>query len=694
MGLFGKKKTPEEIVAEAKRAEYEKILRMSKIKVPTKTEAFTKVPRTTEYRQFLAEIKAQPKTYFERAAALAERIMPIKPSADMEEKLNDDIKTAYMIATPTGVLSLMAFTIIILLPFAMLGILFGLGMTFGMFLFGGVFGAAYYVYSYPKTMARVTLMRMSSDTVLAILYMVIFLRTSPSIEGGLKFAAENLEGPLAWDLRKLLWDIEVGTYASADAALISYVERWKNYNKEFTEAINLLRGIAVEPTKREVIYQETLGVILNGTRERAKHYASELRMPMMLIHAMGVLLPIMGLVLFPIVLIFMSESVKPSFIAIGYDILLPAALLIFMSHVLATKPPTFSQPDISKCKSAPPMGSFLFGGTLIPVYPIAFAVATPVAFIGILGMGSTNPVTAVNSSVVLIFSLALGISVYCLLDAWQKMKIRKDIEKVEEEFGVALFQLGNILSSGIPLEMAIDRATVALKDLKIAELFKLASMNMKKFGMTFDDAMFDSEVGAIWQYPSKIITSIMTVILEASKKSVSAAADSMVVIATYLKGVHDVKEEIAEIMGETLSSMKFLAMFLAPMVAGVTITMAVVILEILKSMGSTISQIVNTGGAGMTPMQNMLFFGPGMMGGNMPINGPTFQLVVGLYMVEMALLLAMFTNRIEYGDDKIGERSTTGTTLLIAMVVYIMTWLISYSMFGPMVQSILTPAGI
>ena len=81
---------------------------------------------------------------------------------------------------------------------------------------------------------------------------------------------------------------------------------------------------------------------------------------------------------------------------------------------------------------------------------------------------------------------------------------------------------------------------------------------MKKFGYTFEQALFDKDVGAIWFYPSSLIQSIMQTIIQSSKKSIKTAGDSMMVISRYLKDMHNVKEEIDEILGETISSMKFL----------------------------------------------------------------------------------------------------------------------------------------
>jgi hypothetical protein len=164
----------------------------------------------------------------------------------------------------------------------------------------------------------------------------------------------------------------------------------------------------------------------------------------------------------------------------------------------------------------------------------------------------------------------------------------------------------------------------------------------------------------------------------------------MIVISNYLKNVHNVKEEISDILGETISSMKFLAMFLAPLVAGVTVTMAVVILQILTKLGAALSGLM-TGAAGLNVAQSLILI-PWAMGGTLPITPSIFQLIVGLYMIETAILLAVFLNGIEYGEDKVGMRNNIWTILLIGIIVYAMSWFITYSMFGGAISALLTPA--
>ena len=695
MGLFKKdenKKMKEiqKIAEEKKKREIDKIKKIGLIDMP--------IPRgesgfrSSEYVQLLKEIEKKPHSKYEKICNISEKILHVKVSPKNEEIMKDHLQAAYINSTPSGVLSF-TYILSILLFIVAFGALFaGAGMIVGLGLMILAAGGGYYFYNYPKSQAKVMGLKMSSDTVLAILYMVIYMRTSPNLEGALRFAAQNLKGPLSWDLKKLIWDIEVGTYSSADQAVVSYVYKWKEKNKEFAESLHLLRSVSVEPSRRNIIFDETINVILNGTRERARHYASGLRMPMMVIHAMGVLLPVMGLVLFPVIMIFMGDAVKPAFVFFGYNIALPAFIYFFTDYVLQTKPPTFSQPDISKAKGIPKLNRVRIGKRDLPILPFTLAIGIPLILIGIGGISSPSVYASVNFSILIIIGLASIIGLYGFIDSYQKIKIRRDIEKIENEFSVALFQLGNVISSGAPIELAIDKATANLKNLKIAELLEITSMNMKKFGYTFEQALFDKDVGAVWYYPSDLIQSIMQTVIESSKKSIKTAADSMIVISRYLKDMHNVKEEIDEILGETISSMKFLAMFLAPMVAGVTITMAVIILQILTNLGSTLGGLIESGG-GATVAQSMLLV-PWAMSGGLPITPAAFQMIVGIYMLETAILLSMFLNRIQYGEDAVGERSLMSKTVIISIVVYFISWLIVYSMFGSSISSLLIPGAV
>lgn len=688
--IFNKKKRIEEARKKAeivKKAQIKKALKATEIQLPT-GEKF--LPYPSEYVTFLEELQQKPSTLYEKACKFAEKYFPINPGFKTAAKIDESLKASYTNATPKGAYSLTFLVSLIFLLIVSFAVLFlDIGLVFSLFGYVTVFIVFWYLYHNPSYRAKSMGIKMSADSVLAILYMVIYMRGSPNLEGAVKFASQNLEGPLAWDLRKLLWDIETGKHASADSALVDYVFKWKEKNKEFAEALNILRGYAVESSRREAVFDETINVILNGTRERAKHYASDLRMPMTLIYAIGILLPVMGLVLFPVILIFIAESVKPAFVFFAYNIALPAILYFIVNHILSTKPPTFSPPDISKAKGVPPMGKFYLGIKLIWILPISLGIIIPFLVLGFYGLSDPDVYLSVNYSILIITGIAAAFVSYAFLDSYQKIKVRKDIEKIEDEFAIALFQLGNTISGGMPLEIAIDKARENLKEMKISEMFEIISLNMKKFGYTFEQALFDKEVGALWYYPSKLIHSIMQTVIQSSKKSIKTAANSMVTISKYLKGVHDVKEEIEEILGETITGMKFLAMFLAPLVSGVTVTLAVIILQILTQLGSAMKNLMGSA-SGANAYQSLLLV-PWAMGGELPITPPVFQMIVGIYMIETAILLAIFVNGVKYGDDPVGVRENIWTIVLVGIIMYVLSWLLTYSMFGDTISQLLNP---
>ena len=702
MALFGKDDKRKKILEAEKKAaaerrkELEKIIARPRAFIPRGTKLKT-IPQ--DYREFLQDVKNKPLSKYERACSFAEKLN-LRPSKDSYAQVDENIKTAYMSASPTGVLSLAFIVFILGVLLSAVSFFLNLGAGFALTIIFITAVAAYITYDFPAIRGRTVLGKMQSDSILAILYMIIYMRSSPNLEGSLRFASENLSGPLAWDLKKLMWEIEIGTYRSASEAMEAYVDKWKNKSPEFAEALNLLRGSAVNPERREKLFSETIDLILNGTREHAKHYVSELRMPVMLIHAMGVILPVMGLILFPIVMIFMQNAVKPIFLFVGYDIILPVVLWLIIDYILRGKPTTFSQPDISLVKGLPPLGKYSLGEKLIPILPFALIITFLIAGSGLYLLYGPAPAGAcssmeskANASLLVIAGLAFGIYSYCKLDSSQKIKIRSDVDRIESEFSVALFQLGNEISSGAPIEIAVERASENLKGMKIRDLFVISSGNMRRFGYTFEQALYDRESGAIWYYPSRLIRSLMSAIIQSSKKGVALASDAMMTASKYLKGIHDTKEDVDEILGETTTSMRFLGTFLTPLVAGVTITMAVVILQILTVMGSQLQALSQSGqpGQGLTGVQSTLTL-PWAGGGGSPIGAGEFQLIVGIYMIETVLLLSLFVNRIEYGDDAIGLRATISSSILIAVFIYAASWLVTYSLFGTPIRDLLTPS--
>ncbi|MFH1421067.1 MAG: hypothetical protein ABIG30_03865 [Candidatus Aenigmatarchaeota archaeon] len=649
-----------------------------------------------EYKIYMGEEQwaGRTATLYEKLAKKSRKIIEIKPNKDLALKLQKAIDFAHLNMEPTDAMSFAfgvgffgSLLLILLMVLGALG-LPGLDVTLGVLAIAMIVPLAYFLMVYPVHLKKKFEVRTGSEIVTMILYMAIYMRDTPNMEGALRFAADNLTGPLAYELRKLIWDIEIGTFASVDTALMDYAQKWSD-NKAFMESLQAMReSLTQVEEKRMRMLDEAVSLILNDTVEKADKYARDLKMPITVIHALGVVLPVMGLVLFPMIAIFLN--VPPMALFIGYDIILPAILLFIVMNVLQTRPPTFSSIDVSTNPNAPPRGKFAIYGKTKKRFVSALPFGILIGLI-IVGLGTymflTVPEDSIEDtlmpSIIIVAGIASGFAVYYLASSQQNLKIRKDTRNIEDEFREALFRLGNQVSSGRPIESALERSLDQMGELSIREMFKKAMDNIKNLGMTFEASFFDKTYGAIRYYPSKLVNSVMKTVVRSTQRGLATASQAMISISLFLRRVHDTQTKVEENMSDVTSSMQFQAYFLSPMVAGIVVTMAIMVIRIVKQIGPSLTGIQDVAGGA-----SGLFGFMGGMWDQMPITSGVFQLIVGIYMIESGIILSRFVNGIQNGEDETGLQDLTGSVLLIGTIVYIVSLLITLLIFGPMTEGI------
>ena len=696
MGLFRKKKKKEKPGIPLK--PYERVLLPPSVREPRIT--------TREYRLF-REMEKGKLNWYEKLTGFALRFMKIDPDAGTRAELESAIDFTGLRIKPEGVMSLFVaiimFFVVTSITLAIIGIIPIIGALV-LIAFSVLLG--YYLLKYPVNYLKAMRIEASSQIVLAVLYMVVSMRISPNLERALRFASANISGVLAWDMRRLLWDIEMRKYYSADDAIDAYMVKWKSENEEFAEALRLIKDSQkqiADRAKQEL--DEALNIILSGTKTRMKHYAQDLRLPVMVIHMMGIVLPILGTIMAPLAAVFMANLVSPLHFIIGYNIVLPIVIVWFINNTLRKRPITFSKVDITKHPELPPKGKFMFKGKAVPVLPfvviilLVFLIPPVLHFLGnptflippmvdgeYVSVNDPNPFLTLSMSALITLGIGFAMAVYFILSNFQAVRIQKDIQKTEGEFELALFQLGNRIAGGTPTEVAIEKSIDDLKDLKISGLFSMCLRNIRNLGMTFEQSLFDKKYGALRYYPSRLIKNIMYTVVDTAKKGVRYASESMLRIAKYLKNIRETQEYIREMLSETVSSMKFQAYFLTPLIAGLIVSMADIIVQVLSSLGRYLE--------GMSLDSTMgLDFSLLTMGAP-STTPPMFQLIIGVYLLQVVILLAMFLTKIDEGDNPQAKWYNTGKMLIIAIVVYFLISLAATSMFGELIRSALAGLGI
>lgn len=651
-----------------------------------------------EYRIFKQKENSK-KTWYEYIAGMSEKFIKVSPDEATRLDLEKAIAFTGMKIRPGSPMSLFVSTIIVFVVLGALSIAFRPAMWIaGVIVIALGFALGYWLLRYPMNMLKKMRIQASSQIVLAVLYMVVSMRISPNLEGALKFAASNVSGALAWDMRRLLWDIEMRKYYSVNDALDAYITKWKPENEEFAEALRLIRDSTRQvPDRAKVELDEALNIILDGTKTRMKHYAQELKTPVMVIHMMGIVLPILGTIMAPLAAVFMSDLVSPLHFIIGYNIALPIIIIWFINNTLNRRPMTFSPVDVSRHPDLPKPGYFRMGDRNIPALPLAIMVfvivaAGPVIFFiqnpELLSLGIQNRTTfdvfSMTMSALLTVSIGFGIGTYYILSNFQRIRIQNRIQRVEGEFELALLQLGNHIASGTPSEVAIEKSIDDVKDLDIADLFKITLRNIRNLGMTFEGALFDKQYGAMNRYPSSMIRNIMYTVVDTARKGVSYASDSMLRIARYLKNIRETQEYIRDMLSDTASSMKFQAYMLTPLITGLIVSMADIIVQVLAGLGGYLEQINVGDTMGMGNISEVF--------GNMDasISPEVFQLIIGIYLIEILAILAMFINKISVGENKMAMQYEMGKILLIGITAYFLITIASSTIFGGLIRDALS----
>ena len=494
----------------------------------------------------------------------------------------------------------------------------------------------------------------------------------------------------------------------------------------FVEGFHLIVGSLQEASedRRVTLLEKALDVILNGTFEKMLHFSQDLRNPITILNMLGIILPILGLVILPLIGSLMggSGTTKIAIIFILYNLILPIAVYLFGINVLSKKPTGYAEtnlieqnPELRKYKNIiikigsqelyinPVLISlFIFlVFMIISLIPLIFyALHVDFTFLGAnfvdfrqqngalceydktcygpFGAGS------VLLSLFLPLGLALSIGTYYSIRNKKLIKITEETKKLEREFSGSLFQLGNRIGDGIPVELAFSDVAKNMRGTPTGNFFELVSLNIQKLGADVKRAIFDPTIGAIWKYPSNIIESSMKILMESSKKGPQVVAKSLTSISTYLDRIHQVNERLKDLLAETLSSMKSQISFLTPMIAGIVVGLSTMIVTILGRLSALLLESSTQG-------QELSLGGTEALTGLFEITNiiPVYflQLIIGIYVVEVVIILTFLANNIESGN-KISGEYKTGKNLYASSILYFFVSLIVTLIFTMLAKSI------
>jgi len=668
-----------------------------------------------EYKKFKEEQIGVELSFYEKICNISKDILTIRPKEKEKEQLWDSISTAGLKITPEGSTSF-AFFIgagIIFLGIAVLilGLLLDHVMLFlPLFLMALGFVAIKILKNYPNQKALKWRIEAGNQMVLCILYVVMYMRHTSNLEHAVKFAAQHIKDPLSSDLKKVFWNIETGRFNTVQESLDFYLEKWRKHNIDFVTSFHLIESSLYEPSeqRRLEVLERALTTILDGTQEKMMHYAQDLKGPVTTLYMLGIILPVLGMIMLPLVGGFIG--IKWYWIALFYNVMLPI-FVYYMGNQLMIKRPngegeSFSiDEELFEEYKYIKIGNALISPAVIiaPIFlivlligfsPIIIHAIDPNNFLLnndlIFGYRDGNGpfgLVAMLLSLIVPLSLAIGLGTYYKIRSNKLMKIRKDTKDLEREFSGSLFQLGNRIEDGLPVELAFSKVAENLRGTMSGQFFAMVSNNLRSMGMGLKEAIFNLKRGAILAFPSRVISSSMEVLLESSEKGPKIASHALMAISNYMVAIHKVNERLKDLLADVISSIKSQINFLTPLIAGIVVGIGVLITNILVSLGPLLGQTAGSSadaGIGVDlSIVSQIF----------PVDKVVppfyFQLIVGIYLVQITILLTILANGIENGVDRLKQENDLGKNLYKSMIFYLIVTVVTTLILTLMARGVL-----
>lgn len=693
------------------------------------TDDLINLPVSNAYTQFKKDEEELAKLIaFEKLCKLSYKYFKVKAPKFLKDMLDDPIYLSELKASSDEVFSLTITSLFVPMLFLLPLILFLDISTSLLILFGIPLFISYNVLTYPPLYADIIRIKAGNETVDIVLYMVIYLSLNPVFEKAIQFTASNCHGPLGKDFKKIMWDVEMGKYTTIKEAVGQYSKKWTIWNDEFVTSIVTLQMTELQPSqkRRQEILEEALDRTLRGTYAKMKNYAYELKIPSAMLLSFGIIFPLMGLIMFPMISIFLTESVNPIYLGVGYVIVLPYLLWWYLKRLISKRPSAFSHSEKSGGVEPNKYITIPQLNLQLPITPIAILLGLIFVLPGVFyfanlafdynyyhdsnrfpilsereeewkdyclrSYGSSVILGTIFQAMFCIWGITIAIAFYCYFRSKEKYELEEFIRKTEADFEVGLFELQTALTQNIPIELAIpnvlDKYERMNKSNSPMYLFfdKIYGL-LTQLGMTFNQALFDEEFGVLKDFKSPLIQNIMNIVATALSKGPLVVSNAARNIVNCLKRTKEIETMINDLLEDIISNLKTQTTFIAPLISGIVASIGVLVVQLLQAISFTLSEVEkNFGfgtdvGASSSSMMELIKL--------QEVMPPTLmELIVGLYLIECVVIMCIFLVGVQKGFDEVSRDYYISRNLIIAVIFYSIVFFAMIMVFQPIIINV------
>ncbi|MCX6803101.1 MAG: hypothetical protein NTY48_00860 [Candidatus Diapherotrites archaeon] len=259
------------------------------------------------------------------------------------------------------------------------------------------------------------------------------------------------------------------------------------------------------------------------------------------------------------------------------------------------------------------------------------------------------------------------------------------IIQMEDEFKESMYMIASRMGENKPVENALKQAKDFLPNLMISErVFGKTVENIELMGLPLESAVFDPIYGSMRGIPSKILETAMRLLVDSVNLGVEVASRTLMSLSLQMENMDKVNKSLKELVSDVTTTMQTMAVFIAPMVLGITTALQKVVLMTLAQVVSN-PQVTEADSVTSSITSQLGDLGGMNMNNMFSVNITSFQtlatpleylFIIGTYVALIVIILTYFTVRIKEDNDLV-FKITLAKTLPVAMLIYLVTTIVA-----------------
>ena len=464
-----------------------------------------------------------------------------------------------------------------------------------------------------------------------------YMKLTKNLEGAIKIGSRIVDNILTKELSKVVWEVETKKEFSIKKAIDKRKDLINEIDPYFSYVLTLLSSSLNEIKKKfSRSIDKAIEFHMDAVEKMVIKFVETSINPIKIIFSFLVLLPVILIALMPIATLIVESSNAGKDLLIIIDIIIPFVVFIGLINVVSKRPVAILETYTKEVKIENRNVPILILGFLIALLAILFL---PYPF-------------SVPTSISL---LSLSLLIFLKLGIKNHLKNIEKIQYIINEMPILLKEIGVSLRRGEPLELALKHL------LKTKNLSKptLKFISLLHNWISIKGKSLKSFIEIIEkEFPSSLLRDIFVVLSIAVERGTVEAGSVIEKLSEYIERMERLERRMAELLDEVTSSLSLMASITIPLIASISLSFALVVLEYISSINIRNNLILDLKKVSITPEE--------------------VSLIISLYAIEMIILSSAFNAILKYGRNKVKIIEDISSKTVQGIIIYIVSFFLTY----------------